>query len=178
MNKQPEITDKTREKFIEVFCHLYSQDPIEKITIQKITKLAGYNRSTFYHYFSDIYELLEYVENDLLSYIIDSSEKSKIKTPEYILRLFEDKELYVKALLGKYGSIRFLERIKESFPVNQDLESITSNSSLTPYLIEFHISTSLSLFHLWLNRDKDLPAEKLFTLIHNLYIDGMKTYLE
>jgi AcrR family transcriptional regulator len=29
----------------------------------------GYNRSTFYQYFSDIYELLDFVENNLLNYI-------------------------------------------------------------------------------------------------------------
>jgi len=36
MKKQPEITDKTRQAFIEVFCELYSQKPIEKISIQEI----------------------------------------------------------------------------------------------------------------------------------------------
>lgn len=177
MKKQPEITDKTRQKFIDVFLQLYIDMPIETISIQKITNLAGYNRSTFYHYFSDIYELLEYVENDLLSYFANSLAHNQANTPQYIFRVFEDKELYVKALLGKYGNIRFLERLKKEFPIDENYANGLSDTSLVPYLIEFHVSTSLSLFHLWLNRGKDLSPEKLFSLIHDLYTTGTKTYL-
>lgn len=46
---------------------MYSQKPIEKISIQEISNKSGYNRSTFYQYFTDIYELLDSVENDLLN---------------------------------------------------------------------------------------------------------------
>lgn len=177
MNKQPEITDKTREKFIDVFCELYATMPIEKITIQKITSLAKYNRCTFYRYFSDVYELLEFIENDLLIYVSQSLKNQKIKSPQQLFELFEKKELAVKALLGEYGSIRFLERIKKELNINgPDIQEF-SNTLLAPYLIEFHISTSLSLFHLWLKRGKDLPPEMLFSLIHDLYTDGIKTYM-
>lgn len=73
--------------------------------------MAGYNRSTFYQYFSDIYAVLEYVENDLLSYMSTVLQNRKsfqdINTPEDIYRLFEDKELYIRAVLGEYGNIRF-----------------------------------------------------------------------
>lgn len=69
MKKQPEITEKTRQAFIDVFCELYSQKPIEKISVQDIASKAGYNRSTFYQHFADIYELLDSVESDLLSYM-------------------------------------------------------------------------------------------------------------
>lgn len=64
MKKQPQITEKTRQVFIEVFCELYSQKPIEKISVQEIAKISGYNRSTFYQYFTDLYDLLDSVEND------------------------------------------------------------------------------------------------------------------
>lgn len=177
MKKQPEITDKTRKKFIDVFCELYTENPIEKITVQKVAKIAGYNRSTFYHYFSDMYELLEYVENDLLSYFANSSKEIEANTPQYIFQLFENKELYIKALLGKYGNMRFLERLKSAFSIDKTYAEELNDETLAPYIIEFHVSTSLSLFHLWLNRGKDLPPEKLFSLIHELYNSGIKSYL-
>lgn len=69
MKKKPEITKKTKRNIVDNFCELYMEKPIEKISIQEITNRAGYNRSTFYQYFSDIYELLTYVEDELLSYI-------------------------------------------------------------------------------------------------------------
>lgn len=176
MNKQPEITDKTRQRFVDVFCELYAKTPIEKISIQKLTNLAGYNRSTFYHYFSDIYELLEYVEQDLLSYVRKSIESRNTNSPQHIFKLFEDKELSVKALLGEYGNIRFLEKIKSEFNISETYSDKLEDTSLTPYLMEFQISTSLTLFHLWLKRGKDLKPEKLFSLIHELYTKGAKEY--
>lgn len=175
--KQPELTEKTKQKFVDVFCQLYSQTPIEKISIQQIANMAGYNRSTFYQYFSDIYAVLEYVENDLLSYMSTVLQNRKsfqdINTPEDIYRLFEDKELYIRAVLGEYGNIRFLEQLKKKFFSNGFENNATGDTALTPYLMEFHISTSLSLFHLWLNREKDLPPEQLFSLIHTLYTTGI-----
>lgn len=177
MKKQPELTEKTKQKFVDVFCQLYSQTPIEKISIQQIANMAGYNRSTFYQYFSDIYAVLEYVENDLLSYMSTVLQNRKsfqdINTPEDIYRLFEDKELYIRAVLGEYGNIRFLEQLKKKFFSIGFENNATGDTALTPYLMEFHISTSLSLFHLWLNREKDLPPEQLFSLIHTLYTTGI-----
>ena len=66
MNKQPEITAKTRRNIMDAFWLLYSQMDIDKITVGAITKKAGYNRSTFYAYFTDIYDLLDQIENEMV----------------------------------------------------------------------------------------------------------------
>lgn len=70
MNKQPEITEATRNTFIEAFCELYKVKPIEKITVKELVSKAGYSRATFYNYFNDAYELLEYVENDFITSLL------------------------------------------------------------------------------------------------------------
>lgn len=177
MKKQPEVTDKTRQAFIEVFCELYSQKPVEKISIQQIANKSGYNRSTFYQYFSDIYELLDYVENDVLSYIKGELQRGGRVSPpsvEDISLLFEKKETYLKALLSSHGSIRFMERLKEEIPFAKQAQYPAENP-LTPYIREYEISTKLALIQLWLRRDKDVPKEDLFTLIHSLSTEGISS---
>lgn len=136
MKRQPQITEKTRQKFVEVFCELYSQKPIEKISVQEIANRSGYNRSTFYQYFTDIYELLDSVENDLLN------------------------------------------DIKKEITLGQIELNVPQNHSLTPYLIEFYLTTSLSLFRLWLQRQKDLSSEEFFKLVENLYSRGITPYFK
>ena len=179
MKKQPEITDKTRQKFMDVFCELYSQKPIEQITIQEIAKKSGYNRSTFYQYFSDIYELLDYVETDMLNYIkgeLKKEEESNDSVQD-MLHCFE-KESHISALnalFGDYGSSRFLERLKKEIPVDKWALNLPDDSAKTPYLIEFYISTALSLFRLWFRRQMDLPRDELFELVHSLYTGGIST---
>ena len=180
MRKQPEITEKTRQTFIDVFCELYSQKPIEKISVKDITNKAGYNRSTFYQYFADIYELLDFVENDLLNYMKREFMNKKASTHpmENAFHCLENSEHLstLKALLGDYGSVRFLERLKREIPFDKLGLTFPESNSLTPYLIEFYISTSLSLFRLWIRQEKDLSSEELFKLVDNLYTNGITTY--
>ncbi|WP_253300937.1 hypothetical protein [Paenibacillus lautus] len=47
MKKQPQITEKTRQKLVEVFCELYSQKPIEKISVQEIANKSGLTAAPF-----------------------------------------------------------------------------------------------------------------------------------
>lgn len=70
MNKQPEKTDATREAFITAFFRLAEIKNIYKITIKEITNLAGYNRTTFYRYFEDVFELIEYAEDQFIDGIL------------------------------------------------------------------------------------------------------------
>ena len=179
MKKQPEVTEKTKQIFIDVFCDLYSQKPIEKISIQEIAKKSGYNRSTFYQYFSDIYELLDYVETDLLNYIKGELTKEEVSdaSVQNVLHCFE-KESHLSALyalFGDYGSARFLERLKREIPVDKWALNLPEDNAATPYLIEFYISTALSLFRLWFRRQKDLTRDELFELVHSLYTGGIST---
>ena len=66
MNKQPEITDATRDAFVTAFFHLAEIKNIYKITIKELTNLAGYNRTTFYRYFEDVFDLIEYAEDQFI----------------------------------------------------------------------------------------------------------------
>ncbi|WP_315066562.1 TetR/AcrR family transcriptional regulator [uncultured Clostridium sp.] len=180
MKKQSETTEKTRQSFIDIFCELYTQKPIEKISIREISNKSGYNRSTFYQYFNDIYDLLAYIENDVLNYIqkILQSKKCKANPSDVqsIVCLFEEKWKYLEALLGDYGTIRFLERLKKEIPSDELNLSFEKDIPILPYLMEFNISTSISLFRLWQRRQKDLPLEELFDLVQNLYNTGITSY--
>ncbi|NMO94239.1 TetR/AcrR family transcriptional regulator [Paenibacillus lemnae] len=181
MKKQPQITEKTRQTFVDVFCELYSQKPIEKISVQEIANKSGYNRSTFYQYFTDIYELLEAVENDLLNDIREGVENKELSmhTIQDALHCLDKPEhlLVLNALLGDYGSPRFLTRLKKEITLNRlELNVPPQNPSLTPYLIEFYLSTSFSLFRLWVQRQKDLSSNEFFKLVDNLYSKGVTSY--
>ena len=45
---------------------LLEEKPINKITVKEVCERAELNRATFYLHFSDCFELLESIENDLL----------------------------------------------------------------------------------------------------------------
>lgn len=175
MRKQPEITEQTRKNIITAFCRLYETHPIEQIHVKDVIAAAGYNRSTFYEYFSDIYALLTYLEDDVIHYI-KAGAPTQAHTPKDLLHLLSDKEEYLKVLLGSYGRVHFQERLKKEFIPEQTLTDY--GESLPSYLSEFHITVSLSLYQLWLKRDKDITLDELTTLIHVLYTNGANGVLE
>ena len=180
MNKQPEITDKTRQAFINVFCDLYSQKPIEKISIQEIANKSGYNRSTFYQYFTDIYALLDYVEERVLKSINEEMASREFSTHTFqdALQCLENAEeiSVFKALLGDYGAVHFVERLKREIPFEKLIANFPSNDVLAPYIIEFYISTLISMFRLWIRNGKDLSSEELVQLVDSLFANGITPY--
>ena len=172
MKKQPEITARTKKAFVDAFCEIYSQKPIEKISIQEIANKAGYNRSSFYQHFCDIYELLNFLENDVLDSIHQKLNDGS-KGIQEVMSLFDEKGDYLNALFGNYGSSHFIERLKASIPFEAHKLDISKDDPMTPYLMEFHLSTSFSLYRLWYSRQKDISPEKLFNLILRLYTGGI-----
>ncbi|MDT0125340.1 TetR/AcrR family transcriptional regulator [Paenibacillus sp. RRE4] len=180
MHKQPEITDKTRQTFVNVFCDLYSRKPIEKITIQEIAKQSGYNRSTFYQYFTDIYDLLDCVEERILNSINEEMAGREFSTHTFqdALQCLENAEdiAILKALLGDYGSVHFVERLKREILFERLIVDLPSDDALSPYIIEFYISTLISMFRLWIRSGKDLSSEELVGLIDSLFTKGITTY--
>ena len=44
LKKQSEVTENTKKAFIDAFCIINRQKPIEKITINEISRKAGYTK--------------------------------------------------------------------------------------------------------------------------------------
>ena len=57
---------ETRKKIVRSFWKLYKTKEIEKITVKDITDASGIYRTTFYLHFSDIYAILEIIEEKLM----------------------------------------------------------------------------------------------------------------
>ena len=160
---------------MEAFCLLYSQKPLEKITVHEIARKAGFNRSTFYQYFLDVNDLLCDVENEFLKYISDKRGQAGAgSTPfiEDIVVLYETKSIYINALFGRYGSNQFLERLKAAVKLEMPELDRSTNDGLKPYLMEYRFSGALSLFRFWLSSGKDLSTQEFLTLIASLYEHG------
>lgn len=179
MRRQPEITEKTRQTFIDIFCILYREKPIEKITVQEIAKRSGYNRSTFYQYFTDIYQLLEFIESDVLSYAKNMAltyvpfKLEDTTLIHQVAQLYNEKGNYLSALLGDYGSVRFLDKIKkEMLPDVGAVIWSNNDNPLLPYIQEFYFSAMLGIFRYWYRNNKNISSEKLVSLVYTLFSEG------
>lgn len=168
---------QTRQAFMKAFCQLYKNEPLNRISIQAISRRAGYHRSTFYQYFLGLDDILEAVENELITCIMNNLKNSDDPDDliQCALRSYEEKEDYSDALLGKYGSEHFLIKLRDRLRSTAEAENVSDSGTVTDYLIQYRIDTSLSLFNLWLIRDKDLSADELAKLISDLCYHGLSS---
>ena len=177
MKKQPDVNAKTKKAFMDAFSELYCQKPIEKITVKEITDIAGYNRSSFYQHFRDVYDLLDCLEKDVLDFMHERLHMGMGSIKE-LISVFDEKGFYLNALFGDYGGNRFLDKLKTNVSFESHKTDISKDNPISPYLMEFHLSTVLSLLRLWHRRERDISPEEMLALIFRLYMGGISAIKE
>lgn len=163
MKKSPKRTEMTKKNIAQSFCILYSKMPLNKISVKSVIEYAGYNRSTFYEYFEDIYDLLSYVEDDVISYLKDNINNEEMHI-SVLVGLFNDKKIYLNALMGEYGNNHFNKRLIYEFSSYIYEKNSNISEKFQPYFNEIYITSTLSAIKLWMN-NQDIPSEELFNLI-------------
>lgn len=63
---------RTKTNIRDAFIELRSRKPIEKITVKELAEAAFINKATFYQHYSDLYDLSESMEDELIDNIISS----------------------------------------------------------------------------------------------------------
>ncbi len=64
--------EKTKRSIYDAFIALRSQKPLEKLTVKELCETANINKSTFYVYYRDVYDLSDKIEDEIVSEVIRS----------------------------------------------------------------------------------------------------------
>lgn len=175
MKKQPEKTALTRAALITSFWNLYKDKPISKITVKEITDGAGFYRSTFYFYFSDVYSILEQIENDIISeWEIVFSEIKEKENQEMILEkitnFYETNGEFISILLSPSGDPLFQHKLKDVIRGKFFAEAENSVPNIRMLLIfEFIVSAMLGFFTEWYKHSKEISADEAILLLQSQF---------
>ncbi len=179
MKKQPEITEATRNTFIEAFCELYKTTPIEKITVKELVQKAGYCRATFYNYFKDAYDLLECVENEFISSLLETITNNieQNKVDDFVhtfVKLVRSEERYINVFMNSCNNSSFIEKLKtEALPLLLAAFHVPIENVTARYALEFYISGLIPVIGTWLKNSQDIPTEELAKLIKGILQEGI-----
>ena len=64
--------EKTKKRIVDAFVALYAEKDISQITVRMICEKAGINRSTFYTYYADVYELRTQQQKDIINEVYET----------------------------------------------------------------------------------------------------------
>lgn len=183
MNKQPEVTDATREALVDAFFKAARKKNIDQITIKEITDLAGYNRTTFYRYFVDVYALVEYAEDEFLKSTKKALDEQfsgnnfgEKQFFEIIINRFHENADRISILISEQNHSHFLRRIKEIITNNENVfGKNTPKKAVVRDIYFYGIFYAISIN---LQSKNSLSDEDLLDIIQQLHDNWFKSEME
>ena len=177
MKKQPEVTAQTRQALIDTYFEITARG--DKPTVGTITEVAGYNRCTFYRYFTDTEQLLSQVETEICdAFRAALTQHSALAgSPEIIESLaaiYTEYGSYLSVLLGQHGDSRFAGKIKEIiYPIAYQMFAASNSPNINAELkIEFTLAGVLAAVTKWYEMKQPIPAAQLGMLIKDILQRG------
>jgi len=97
------------------FIKLLKKQPVNKITVKDVCELAEINRATFYKHYTDCFDLLRQIEDELIAELEQLVQELPHKNhTEMFRKMFskikDDGELYI-TIASEYGDSTFPNRI-------------------------------------------------------------------
>ena len=154
----------TKKLLKDSLIDMLEKESIHKISIRELCEQAGINRSTFYKYYGNQYELLEDMENELLEHIWGVDTENILIQPEMnveriasLLSYFESCYQLVRLLVNNNVDPAFPEKVI-SLPeikalATQRLGEGYSAQQLD-YLATFLINGSFHMIRQWINKEE------------------------
>lgn len=181
MNKRNDIGYQTKKNLADAFWTLYCTTRIEKISVKEITQKAGYNRSTFYVYFKDVYDVLEFIENSLIPSLdelppISIGSTHRGMRMDAFFTLYEKNSQYYSVLLGDKGDPAFAGKLKNTIKplIMQELTSgLELDQKELDYVLEYTLSAMIGVMSYWFTQAERPTFDKMHKLIYKLMEQGV-----
>lgn len=180
INTKKPKSEQTKQNIIDTYLKLIPVKGWDKVSVKELCAQANITRGTFYQYYSDIYDLMEQIENALLDDINRYYSAATQQQPtSYSTGKFEDNFDYAPPQLmaawfkfckknkksisvmldSKHSDVYFMKKLKNvlSEHINQMMDNDglpddTLRSYFTKLLIEMHFLAA----RYWLEEEENL----------------------
>lgn len=177
---------KTKKAIKNAFMKLLAEKHISEITIKEIADVADINRKTFYNYYTGVHELLEELENDVVSRFeeniadFDFDALHPDKTFSNLSYHIEDSEgLHRKLFISKNNS-HLKEKMFNALR-NRTIDFLVEKYNIdkaTLNVITIFISSGLMhVYEYYLTEGSNMSLEEVSSILSDIIENGIKNYL-
>ena len=174
-------SEKTKNRILDKYLDLMTEKKWDKITVKELCERCSITRSTFYQYYSDIYDLMDDLETSLLEELVQHynkvTHKNFSKLPESMfIELFDyappkiflvwfefvgkNKKAIFALLDRKNGDAYFVKRLKQIMVIclsrsmdNDGLPNDDLRRHFVKLIVEMHLIAAQS----WIEEDSEDP---------------------
>jgi len=188
---------RTKKMIRNALSELIEEIGYNNISITDIAERADINRGTFYLHYTDKYDLLEKIENDVIQELQDSIDKvnnldavsidfvtstdSVDKPMPFMIKVFEyikENSAFMKAILGPKGDPKFHIKIKgliESSLFEKKLvKAFKKENMLVPaeYFVSYVLSAHLGVIQQWIQGGMEKSPEEMAMILSKIFLLG------
>ncbi len=186
--RQERRVRRTRALILNGLIELMQKKPVKDISVRELADLVDINRSTFYLHYTDVYDLLEQTENDLMDQFLSilDPEKKNITWDEFANRLkrfftvLSANQPLCRALMSPNGDIAFVRKLESLIAENglRTLRTISDEKNFDAddlqYVIGFFLSGCIGMVDMWLQNDCKQPVDHMSALAMQLLQTGIR----
>lgn len=178
---------KTKNQLKLGLAKLMQQKSIKEITVKELVNEVDINRSTFYLHYTDIYDLLHSIEDELTIEIRDSIHahpvspftEDSLPFVEDIFRILAENKDICNALFGTNGDIAFIHRMENLISVHSlDVLKTTfpDNIQTLKYSYAFCLTGCVGLIKAWLNSDTGESPQEMARIAFQLIMHTIEAF--
>ncbi len=180
MNELSRTKQKTRANFIDALFLNLAGKPLEKITVRDIVTTAGYNRSSFYLYFTDVYDLAGAAEDEVIKELSSAAEEQfatgkQISMEDFMQRLVAQASACADriSLLADYRTFRdkFMNLLRPTFARASGLDV---NMDGYDYLVSLFFSIMLHNISYWSQHREEVDFPEVAEMSRNIFLPGIR----
>lgn len=184
---------RTKKMIRTALSELVEEKGFNAISITEIAEKADINRGTFYLHYTDKYDLLNKIENDVISeleeqtkdigYMYLMNNDCLEKPVPFLVKLFEylkENVTFMKAILGPKGDPLFQVKIKEIIETHlfdKHFGKLKEENLLIPeeYYISYLLSAHIGVIQQWFESGmKKSPEDMALILTKMFYLGPLK----
>lgn len=177
----------TRMVLKESMMQLLKEKPISSVTVKELCGLADINRSTFYSHYSDPYDLLAQIEEEIIQDMNETLTSYNLNQDEEALQMTEKIIEYVaansdvcKTLFSEHADPSFKKRVM-MVAHNHTVKTWMSTYAVedpivSEYVSLFAISGSIHILEIWLKNGMDKSPKQMAEIINNLTNKGLSSF--
>lgn len=171
---------RTKKNLRENLFALLNTKPLNQITVTELTNLADINRSTFYLYYNDIYDMVEKIHQEIYyelkeqveSFGVLSSEEHLVKC----LQFCKENSTVCKFIVNEFASSPLVTKIREAI-LSFVLDSTKMFDEDDPrrYSTTFFNAGIFAVIYEWTIDGMQVSSEDMARFLNHLYIIAQKS---
>lgn len=174
---------KTKKLLLSAIIKLMSEKKVNKITVKELTELADINRSTFYLYYDDIFDMVDKIESEIIKNFSiafeefstkDATYENTVSFFTYLFEFVKNNSSMCKILLGPDGEYSFIEKFKNAIVDSQPNFKGANTKIRHEFFMSFIVSGSIGTIQKWLEDDMNSSTEDMAEFITDMIISTDK----